>query len=91
MLAREIEGAAQGEPRVGRGARRRLVREHRPRVARIRARTARGEPVPLVRLALGGVADKQPLPWNSAIGVNMNYRAAVETLTNSQTGILDIL
>ena len=42
-------------------------------------------------VALGGVADKQPLPWNSAIGVNMNYRAAVETLTNSQTGILDIL
>lgn len=42
-------------------------------------------------VALGGVADKEPLPWNSKIGVNMNYRAAVETLTNSQTGILDIL
>jgi HEAT repeat protein len=42
-------------------------------------------------VALGGIADKEPLPWNSKIGVNSNYRAAVETLTNSQTGILDIL
>ena len=42
-------------------------------------------------VALGGVADKWPLPWNSNIGVNMNYRASVETLTNGQTGILDIL
>ena len=42
-------------------------------------------------VALGGVADKEALPWNSKISVNMNYRAAVETLTNSQTGILDIL
>ena len=61
VLAREIEGAAQGEPRVGRGARRRLVREHRPRVARIRARTARGEPVPLVRLALGAAQMRELL------------------------------
>ncbi|MFM1872322.1 MAG: hypothetical protein RL398_1744 [Planctomycetota bacterium] len=42
-------------------------------------------------VALGGVADKEPLPWNSKIGVNINYRASVETLTNQQTGILDIL
>ena len=42
-------------------------------------------------VALGGIADKEPLPWNSKIGVNMNYRASVETLTNSMTGILDIL
>ncbi|MFY9344546.1 MAG: HEAT repeat domain-containing protein, partial [Planctomycetota bacterium] len=42
-------------------------------------------------VALGGVADKEPLPWNSKIGVNTNYRASVETLTNKQTGILDIL
>ena len=42
-------------------------------------------------VALGGVADKELLPWNSKIGTNMNYRAAVETLTNGQTGILDIL
>lgn len=42
-------------------------------------------------VALGGVADKEPLPWNSKIGTNINYRASVETLTNSSTGILDIL
>ncbi|MBX3464121.1 MAG: HEAT repeat domain-containing protein [Planctomycetes bacterium] len=42
-------------------------------------------------VALGGVADKEMLPWNSKIGVNLNYRAAVETLTNRQSGILDIL
>jgi HEAT repeat protein len=42
-------------------------------------------------VALGGVGDKEPLPWNSKIGVNMNYRAAVETLTDRQAGILDIL
>ena len=42
-------------------------------------------------VALGGVADKEPLRWNSKISVNMNYRAAVETLTNGSSGILDIL
>ena len=42
-------------------------------------------------VALGGVADKESLPWNSKLGVNTNYRAAVETLTNKSTGILDIL
>jgi hypothetical protein len=42
-------------------------------------------------VALGGVADKEPLPWNSKISVNINYRASVETLTNQSTGILDIL
>ena len=42
-------------------------------------------------VALGGVADKEPLPWNVKIAVGNNYRAAVETLTNQQSGILDIL
>lgn len=42
-------------------------------------------------VALGGVSDKELLPWNSKIAVNMNYRAAVETLTNRSSGILDIL
>jgi HEAT repeat protein len=42
-------------------------------------------------VALGGIADKEPLPWNSKISQNINYRAAVETLTNKSTGILDIL
>lgn len=42
-------------------------------------------------VALGGVGDKEPLPWNSKIGTNANYRASVETLTDGQAGILDIL
>ena len=42
-------------------------------------------------VALGGIADKEPLPWNSKIGTGVNYRAAVETLTNGASGILDIL
>ena len=42
-------------------------------------------------VALGGIADKELLPWNSKIAVNTNYRASVETLTNKTSGILDIL
>ena len=44
-------------------------------------------------VALGIVADKEPLPWNSKISININYRANTQTLTDSEqgTGILDIL
>jgi HEAT repeat protein len=42
-------------------------------------------------VALGGVADKEKLPWNSKIARNMNYRGSVETLTQSGTGVLEIL
>ncbi|MBI5850640.1 MAG: HEAT repeat domain-containing protein [Planctomycetes bacterium] len=42
-------------------------------------------------VALGGIADQHPLPWNSAFACDTNYRAAVETLTDRQYGILDIL
>ena len=44
-------------------------------------------------VALGIVADKELLPWNSKIALDLNYRAATPTLTNqtSGTGILDIL
>jgi HEAT repeat protein len=42
-------------------------------------------------VALGGIADRAPLPWNAKIKSNINYRASVETLTNQQSGILDIL
>ncbi len=44
-------------------------------------------------VALGIVADKEMLPWNSKIALDLNYRAATQTLTNqsSGTGILDIL
>jgi hypothetical protein len=41
--------------------------------------------------AIGGIADPAPLPWNTPIGANMNYRASVETLTDQVAGVLDIL
>jgi HEAT repeat protein len=44
-------------------------------------------------VALGIVADKEELPWNAKISVNINYRANTTTLTSPElgTGILDIL
>lgn len=42
-------------------------------------------------VALGGIADREPLRWNSRFAVDTNYRAAVGTLTDGQTGILDLL
>ncbi len=43
-------------------------------------------------VALGIVADKEPLPWNSKISANIDYRANTTTLTSPEaTGILDIL
>jgi hypothetical protein len=44
-----------------------------------------------VAVALGSICDKDPLPWNSAFATHTNYRAATTTLTNGQSGILDIL
>jgi HEAT repeat protein len=43
--------------------------------------------------ALGMVADEAELPWNSAVGLDLNYRASTSTLTDQAngTGILDIL
>ncbi len=43
-------------------------------------------------VALGIVADKEPLPWNAKISTNVNYRATTSTLTGENgTGVLDIL
>lgn len=42
-------------------------------------------------VALGGIGEKERFRWNSKIAVDVNYRAAVETLTNGSTGILDLL
>jgi hypothetical protein len=41
--------------------------------------------------ALGIVADKEELPWNTKVSVNINYRANTTTLTNQGNGILDLL
>jgi HEAT repeat protein len=42
-------------------------------------------------VALGIVADKEELPWNSKVSVGINYRANTTTLTDQTGGILDIL
>ena len=42
-------------------------------------------------VALGGVCDKDPLPWNSVYATHVNYRASTETLTDGMAGILDLL
>ncbi len=43
-------------------------------------------------VALGIVADKEPLPWNAKISTDIQYRANTTTLTGAGgTGILDIL
>lgn len=51
--------------------------------------------LPLTRafavVALGGVCDKDPLPWNAAYATFTNYRASTSTLTDGGAGILDIL
>ncbi|MGB3969189.1 MAG: hypothetical protein WBO45_20815, partial [Planctomycetota bacterium] len=42
-------------------------------------------------VALGGVCDWRPLPWNAPLRGGVNYRAAVPTLTDQLAGVLDIL
>ncbi|MGC6487758.1 MAG: HEAT repeat domain-containing protein [Planctomycetota bacterium] len=44
-----------------------------------------------VAAALGGVADKDALPWNVPLSVDVNYATGVDTMTNGATGVLDIL
>ena len=50
--------------------------------------TARG----FAAVALGIVADKEDLPWNSKMAVDVNYRASTETQnTTDGKGLLNIL
>lgn len=44
-----------------------------------------------VAAALGGVGDKDLLPWNLRLSVDCNYGTGMDTLTNGSTGVLDIL
>ena len=43
----------------------------------------------MMALALGGIADKEPVPWFTRFAENANYRAAVATLAGEGNGILD--
>lgn len=53
------------------------------------------EPTKLARAfaaaALGGIGDKDERSWNVPLCRDVNYRAAVDTLTNGRSGVLDIL
>jgi HEAT repeat protein len=44
-----------------------------------------------IAAALGGVGDKDELRWNVPLTIDCNFAAAVDTLTNGSTGVLDIL
>lgn len=44
-----------------------------------------------VAAALGGVGDKDEIPWNVPLSVDVNYATGIDTLTNGSTGVLDIL
>jgi len=44
-----------------------------------------------VAAALGGVGDKDVLPWNVPLSVDSNYTTGIDTLSNGATGVLDIL
>ncbi|MCA8963611.1 MAG: HEAT repeat domain-containing protein [Planctomycetes bacterium] len=44
-----------------------------------------------VAAALGGVGDKDDVPWNQPLMIDANYSSAVDTLSNGYSGILDIL
>lgn len=41
--------------------------------------------------ALGIVGDKEPLPWNSKLSVDLNYRASASTLVEGGKGVIEIL
>ncbi|MCB9879422.1 MAG: HEAT repeat domain-containing protein [Planctomycetes bacterium] len=41
--------------------------------------------------ALGGVGDKDALPWNTSLSIDSNWATFVDTLSNGSTGVLDIL
>lgn len=42
-------------------------------------------------VGLGGVSDRDPLPWHAALAADLNYQAVLETLLDGAQGVLDIL
>jgi hypothetical protein len=63
-----------------------------PLVAMLRSKTLTASARGFAAVALGMVADKEALPWNSKISTDIDYRANTTTLTSPEaTGILDIL
>ena len=67
-------------------------RSIRPLVGMLERRDITDSARGFAAVALGIVADKERLPWNSKISTNIDYRASTVTLTGPDaTGILDIL
>ncbi len=63
-----------------------------PLVEMLRSKTLTASARGFAAVALGMVADKETLPWNSKISTDIDYRANTTTLTSPEaTGILDIL
>ena len=64
-----------------------------PLIAMLRDETKTNIARGFAAAALGGVADKSALPWNTPIAAGINYRANTTTLTSPSlgTGILDLL
>jgi hypothetical protein len=68
------------------------ARSIEPLVEMLRNQEISGSARGFAAVALGIVADKEALPWNSKISTDINYRANTTTLTGQNgTGILDIL
>jgi HEAT repeat protein len=42
-------------------------------------------------VSLGNVCDPRPLPWNTPLALDVNYRALTSTLVGDSAGVLDIL
>jgi len=62
---------------------------HRSGVASLLARLGSGHAQPAT--ALGVACDKDEVPWNVRLGLDVNYGVEIETLRNSErTGILDL-
>jgi len=63
-----------------------------PLVEMLRSKTLTASARGFAAVALGMVADKETLLWNSKISTDIDYRANTTTLTSPEaTGILDIL
>jgi HEAT repeat protein len=63
-----------------------------PLVAMLKDSSKTGAARGFAAVALGIVAEREPLPWNAKFSVDTNYRANTTTLTGQNaTGLLDIL
>lgn len=95
QLIAELQGSGQSLARLSATAAALAQIGDRRCLPALRGLLADEDVTPLTRafaaVALGGVCDKDPLPWNAIYATQVNYRAATETLTDGGAGILDLL